>query len=151
MSDIRDHLESTFASTDTVLRGVNADDWAKPSICEEWTIRQLVEHLVGSCALTAAVLSAQESPGRPAYADTADDRLAAEFAQSGRVVLDALSNPAVLTQKVTVGLGPSPGQWLRGCVWSRPSCTAGTLPDQQVRTSPSVTTLRRRPCSSARA
>ncbi|MGC1208134.1 MAG: TIGR03086 family metal-binding protein, partial [Ornithinimicrobium sp.] len=109
MTDIRDHLESTMATTEGILRGVSTDDWTTASVCDDWTVRQLVEHLVGSCALTASVLSAQESPTRPEYGDVPDEELPARYAEAGRVVVDALSDPAVLTQTVTVGFGPVPG------------------------------------------
>ncbi|MGB3763776.1 MAG: TIGR03086 family metal-binding protein [Ornithinimicrobium sp.] len=109
MSDIQKQLESSLAATETVLRGVDTDDWAKPSVCDEWTVRQLVEHLVSSCAMTGSVLAAQDSPGRPDYADTPDEHLADEFARGGRVVLDAVADPETLTRTVTVGFGPVPG------------------------------------------
>ncbi|MGB3258421.1 MAG: TIGR03086 family metal-binding protein [Ornithinimicrobium sp.] len=109
MSDIREQLQSSLAATEAVLRAVDTDDWAKPSVCDEWTVRALVEHLVGSCAMTGAVLAAQDSPGRPDYTDTPDDELADEFARGGRVVLDAMADPETLTRTVTVGFGPVPG------------------------------------------
>ncbi|MGB3828545.1 MAG: TIGR03086 family metal-binding protein [Ornithinimicrobium sp.] len=109
MSNIREHLQTTLVSTERILGSVANDDWAQPSVCDDWTVRQLAEHLVGSCALTASVLSAQPSPGRPEYAETPNDQLATEYGHAGRVVLDALADPAVLTQTVIVGFGPVPG------------------------------------------
>jgi uncharacterized protein (TIGR03086 family) len=68
-----DHLscaDATLAVCQQVLRGVGQGDMAKPTPCTEFTVAQLVDHLVESLAGLAAmaggeVTRAQSGPGGP--------------------------------------------------------------------------------------
>lgn len=109
MTSIQDHLSACLATTTTVLDGIDSEQWRQPSTCDDWTVRQLVEHLVGGCALTAAVLAGQDATSRPEYADIPDDELAAALRGASDAIGEAVSTPGALEQIVRVGFGPVPG------------------------------------------
>ncbi|MEU9999085.1 TIGR03086 family metal-binding protein [Streptomyces sp. NPDC050848] len=46
MNAIHTHLTVCAAEAARVARGVTADQLAQPSVCAEWTVRELVNHLV---------------------------------------------------------------------------------------------------------
>ncbi|MEU6882320.1 TIGR03086 family metal-binding protein [Streptomyces sp. NPDC046712] len=46
MNDIHTHLTVCAAEAARVARGVTADQLGRPSVCADWTVRELVNHLV---------------------------------------------------------------------------------------------------------
>jgi len=109
VTPIQAHLASSLAATATVVDGIASEQWGQPSTCEEWTVRQLTEHLVGGCALTASVLAGQDSRARPEYADVPDAELAAALRPASAAITEAVSSPGALEKIVRVGFGPVPG------------------------------------------
>lgn len=47
MTPIHEHLHSSIAATATVVDGIGSEQWAASTTCDDWRVRQLVEHLVG--------------------------------------------------------------------------------------------------------
>ncbi len=109
MTDIHTHLANALGATGEIIGGVEATQWSAPSTCEEWTVRELVEHLVGGCALTAAVLSGQDALARPGYAETTEAELLQAYQRASTDVIETLQRPGALEQTVRVGFGPVPG------------------------------------------
>lgn len=109
MTSIQTHLQSSLAATAAVLDGVATEQWGTVSTCDDWTVRQLVEHLVGGCALTAAVLAGEDVKARPEYADVPDDQLAAALRAASVAITESLDSPGALEQIVRVGFGSVPG------------------------------------------
>ena len=62
-----------------VVAQVGDDDWAKPTTCEEFNVRQLVDHVMHWQAMGGGILGAGTEPGdpwdevRPALAAALDD------------------------------------------------------------------------------
>ena len=52
-----DEMEHAFAIALNVLRGVGADQWSAPSPCEGWTVRDVVNHMVGGAKIVSIELS----------------------------------------------------------------------------------------------
>ena len=48
--DVIAALEQTFIHTSGVVAGVRADQLDDPTPCAEWTVRQLLEHMIGVVA-----------------------------------------------------------------------------------------------------
>ncbi len=109
MNPIQEHLSLCLETTATVLDGVAAEQWSQQSTCDDWTVHQLVEHLVGGCALAAAVLAGQDTKARPEYADLPDNELASALRGASAAITKAVDSPGALEQIVRVGFGPVPG------------------------------------------
>jgi len=67
--------EATLAVCQLVLRGVAAADYHQPTVCTEFDVTQLAEHLIGS--VTSLGAAAGASAGAAAAASTVEARLAA--------------------------------------------------------------------------
>jgi uncharacterized protein (TIGR03086 family) len=57
VDDVVDQMERAFAIASSVLRGVRPDQWAAPSPCEGWTVRDVVNHMVGGSKMVSVCLS----------------------------------------------------------------------------------------------
>lgn len=109
MSDIQDDLAGALPVTAAAIAAVGDDQWSAASTCPDWTIRELVEHLVGGAALTASVLGGEAATGRPDLTGVDNADLPAAFTEAGGRVVTALADPDVLQRQVRVGMGPVPG------------------------------------------
>jgi uncharacterized protein (TIGR03086 family) len=110
-----------LTSLDTALDGaghlvgaVAADQWELPTPCSDWTVRQLVNHLVGGNRLFARVLRGEPLPppdqlGRRGSVDQLGDDAAAAFAGSADELRAALRGPEVMAGTYTVPAGTLPG------------------------------------------
>jgi uncharacterized protein (TIGR03086 family) len=110
-----------LTSLDTALDGaghlvgaVAAEQWELPTPCSDWTVRQLVNHLVGGNRLFARVLRGEALPppeqlGRRGSQDQLGDDPAAAFAGSADELRAALRGPEVLAGTYTVPAGTLPG------------------------------------------
>lgn len=93
---------------------VGASDWDKPTPCREWTVRQLVEHLVDEHRWIPPLIGGHdlqtaqqvvEGQADASAGDTADDWHAASTAS-----MQALADPDALERTVELSRGPTPVQ-----------------------------------------
>src|SRR3954470_15151680 len=103
-SAVRDQLARALAATDALVAGVRPDQWGAPTGCPGWTVRDLVEHLVGGTRHVAAVLAGQAPP--PAD-DLGTDPLGS-YRLAAEALLGAVSDPGVFEKVVTVPAGTVP-------------------------------------------
>jgi Mycothiol maleylpyruvate isomerase N-terminal domain len=59
--DVIDALDETFRHTQGVIAGVRAEQYGDKTPCTEWTVRDLLEHMIGVVAGLGA--AAAGSPG----------------------------------------------------------------------------------------
>ncbi|MGB3684330.1 MAG: TIGR03086 family metal-binding protein [Ornithinimicrobium sp.] len=109
MDHLRSDLQGAFPITGQLISSVAADRWQAPSTCDDWSLRQLGEHLVGGVALTALVLAGDEATARPDVSELSDEDLAPAFTEAGEKVIAVLADPEALQRIVRVGIGPVPG------------------------------------------
>ncbi|MGH9157264.1 MAG: TIGR03086 family metal-binding protein [Acidimicrobiales bacterium] len=107
--DIVESLEQTFTHAEAVIADVRPDQLGATTPCEEWTVRDLLEHMTGVVAGLGSA-AAGESP-QP-FVLGADP--AAQFASAAASALAAWRDPGVLERIVDGGAGPMPGQVLAG-------------------------------------
>ena len=101
-----------------VARGVQPGQLASPTPCAEWTVQDLLDHLVGGTAYLAAALGADPT-------DPPADATAADLAGGVAACLERLADPAALEHR---SLSPL------GFEWSGMEATAGTSMDVLVHT-----------------
>jgi uncharacterized protein (TIGR03086 family) len=97
-----------------LVSGVRADQWDLPTPCEQWSVRQLVNHVVGGNRLFTRVLSGRPLPpreqlGQRAHQDQLGDDPAAAFRTSADELLAAFRAPGVLEREHTVPAATLPG------------------------------------------
>jgi uncharacterized protein (TIGR03086 family) len=105
--DLVDALEQTFQHSHMVIGTVRADQFGDKTPCEEWAVRDLLEHMIGVVAGLGAAAA-----GTPAgdFALAADP--AAQFQDAASSALTAWRAPGVLDRVIDGGPGPMPGRAL---------------------------------------
>jgi uncharacterized protein (TIGR03086 family) len=109
-------LPLATAEFDRRLVAVADADWDRPTPCDNWTVRDLVAHVVAGNAMAAAVASGatgDEATEVFVSTDMGEDPIAA-FRESAQAQLDALSDPEVLDRTVHHPAMDMPGAQLVG-------------------------------------
>jgi len=107
--DVIESLDHTFGHTATVIAGVQPDQLDQPTPCSEWTVRDLLEHMVSVVEGMGAAASGQ---GRKPFELSSD--LTAQFDAAAAAAMAGWRTPGVLDKTVDGGPGPMPGRVLAG-------------------------------------
>ena len=107
-------LATALDGTGRLVAAVTEEQWDLPTPCSDWTVRQLVNHVVGGNRLFTRVLSGEPLPPRDQLgARAGEDQLgtdpAAAYAASAADLLSALRAPGVLARTYTVPAATLPG------------------------------------------
>jgi uncharacterized protein (TIGR03086 family) len=107
-------LETALDGAGALVATVSAEQWDLPTPCSDWTVRQLVNHLVGGNRLATRILRGEPMPpvdqlGRRGHEDQLGSDPAAAFATSAEELLEALRAPGVLESVHTLPAGTLPG------------------------------------------
>ena len=105
--DVIDSLEQAFNHAHMVIGGVSADQLGDKTPCDEWTVRDLLEHMIG---VVAGLGSA--AAGRPPTPFELATDPAAQFGEAAAGALKAWRTPGVLDRVIEAGPGPMPGRVL---------------------------------------
>lgn len=101
-------LTRAFASVGDLVSKVRTDQWSLPTPCTQWTVRQLVNHLVGMNRVFTAVLTDEAPPpGPPADQTEADP--AGAYRASAAALCAAFERPGVLERTFAGPLGAASG------------------------------------------
>jgi uncharacterized protein (TIGR03086 family) len=103
-----DQLAGALAGTAAVVDSVGADQWDLPTPCSEWTVREVVRHLVAGHYIFARAIEAQPASAEGTSA-VPDDRWPTAYRQSADVLLEAFATPGALERPVTIPFGSVPG------------------------------------------
>jgi uncharacterized protein (TIGR03086 family) len=98
-------LAQALHATDELVAGVQGDQWTAATGCPGWSVRDLLNHLVGGNEAVAAVLREEVPPD-------VDDHLGEDpmmaYRRSGEALLAAFAEPGVFDKVVTVPAGTVP-------------------------------------------
>jgi uncharacterized protein (TIGR03086 family) len=104
---VLDGIHRSVQMTGRIVAGIDATQWAAPTPCVEWVVRDVVNHVVGGMRIFAAELT-----GRSPEADHDSDWLGADpvaaYAAAAELDLAAWRDPAALAGTVTISLGTLP-------------------------------------------
>lgn len=138
-----DAAEEEYRRLDVLLRDLSAREWALPTDCEGWAVRDVVAHLVGaaeSCAslrelLRQARLGRRLAPDAATLVDAINalqvaeraqvpaDRLVADLATAGTCRLRTQRRVPAAVRRVPLPFGPPLGVrplgYLLGCIYTR--------------------------------
>jgi uncharacterized protein (TIGR03086 family) len=107
--DVITALDETFQHTQGVIDGVQVDQLDDKTPCTEWTVRDLLSHMI---AVVAGL--GDTAAGRPRADFELSDDPAAQFRLASAAALAAWQSPGVLDRVVDGGPGPMPGRVLAG-------------------------------------
>jgi uncharacterized protein (TIGR03086 family) len=107
--DVIDSLEQTFAHTSAVVADVRTEQHGDETPCTEWTVRELLEHMIGVVAALGTAAG-----GRAPVPFVLGDDPAAQFDEAAAAALAGWRTPGALDRVVDAGPGPMPGHVLAG-------------------------------------
>jgi uncharacterized protein (TIGR03086 family) len=102
-------LEQTFNHAQGVIDRVDKEHHDNPTPCSEWSVRDLLGHMIGVVAAIGS--AAAETPSGPF--ELSDDP-AGQFKETAAAALAAWRAPGALDKIVDAGAGPMPGHVLAG-------------------------------------
>jgi uncharacterized protein (TIGR03086 family) len=114
MSAPLDALATALDRTGDLLAGLRADEWSSPTPCTGWTVRDLVNHLVGgnrlfTDALRGVPLPPREVLGRRSGEDQLGGDPVATYRTGAQALLAAVRAPGALDSVLALPAGDLPG------------------------------------------
>lgn len=109
MKDTVDALEQAAAVTGRIVDAVGPADWDRPTPCTDWTVRDVVNHVVGGMRIYAAELTGTTAGGAHEDDWLGDDARAAYRGASAQVLAAWRSDGAEQrTVQLSFGAVPAP-------------------------------------------
>jgi uncharacterized protein (TIGR03086 family) len=109
MNDVIDQIDRAIAATAGIVNGITDDQWERPTPCDGWDARAVLNHTVGGMRIFAAELD-----GADVGADHDADWLGADpknaYAQAAADDRAAWRRPGALETTVHLSLGALPGR-----------------------------------------
>lgn len=102
------HLHCAWDAVGELIVGVHADQWSLPTPCADWTVRQLVDHLIGGNRVFKAILTDEPLPRRPS-ADHVEPDPAGAYRRSAAELQSVFEAPGVLDRDFMGPLGSATG------------------------------------------
>lgn len=107
-----EQLTRALSAVGDLIAGIGHDQWEAPTPCTDWTVHDLVNHLVGVNRVFAALLRDQVPP--ELRADHLGDDPAAAYRDTGAAVRAGFEAPGALERTYHGPLGAIPGSaWLQ--------------------------------------
>jgi uncharacterized protein (TIGR03086 family) len=109
-----DDLAAALAGTEQLVTRIGPDEWELPTPCAGWSVRNVVNHLVGGGLLFVRVLGGEPLPPREelvaaARTDRLGDDAVGAYRTSAAALVDAFRGEGVLDRMMTVPAGTFPG------------------------------------------
>lgn len=102
-----DDLHHALALGSQLVEHIAEAQWTDPTPCADWTVRGLLDHVVGMNLVFAALLAGQHPPARNDEVLGADP--SAAYARSAQQLHDAFAVPGVLERSFQGPLGSASG------------------------------------------
>jgi uncharacterized protein (TIGR03086 family) len=107
-------LEKSFAVARQALAGVTPDQLDQPTPCASWTVRDLVNHVVGGSYWFAASMDAGKSPDDEGETDLSEGDIVARYDEGTRQAVAAFGAPGAMEKPVQLPFGQFPGEAFMG-------------------------------------
>src|SRR5438067_13078999 len=103
--ELVDALDRSFDHAHTVIAGVRPDQYSDPTPCEEWTVRDLLGHVVGVVTVMGVAASGADPSLRPNDIELSDDP-AAQFRTAADTALAGWRRPGAMDRIINAVVGP---------------------------------------------
>jgi uncharacterized protein (TIGR03086 family) len=101
MSEDADRYARVSSGFTERLQGVGPDQWTRPTPCEEWTVRDLVVHVIDTQRRVLGMLGGQVTPADP------DGDVLAQWSEASAALLAAVRDPSRAETEVQAFGGPA--------------------------------------------
>jgi uncharacterized protein (TIGR03086 family) len=105
---LAEQLGRASAAVADLISNIRPDQWSAPTPCTDWTVRQVVNHLIGMNRVFTALLAGQLPPPRPS-ADHVEADPACAYRDSAAALQAAFGRPGVLERTYHGPLGTATG------------------------------------------
>jgi uncharacterized protein (TIGR03086 family) len=114
--DLPELHDDALASTRHYIDGIGADQWQQQSVCDEWTVRELVNHIVTGNYWAAELAAGKtiEAVGDRLDGDVLGDDPLSEYDASSGAASAAFHVPGAMEAPCAVSYGPVPGEVYAG-------------------------------------
>ncbi|HEX4213275.1 MAG TPA: TIGR03086 family metal-binding protein [Candidatus Dormibacteraeota bacterium] len=94
----------------SIVDGIDEDDWARPTPCTEWTVRDLLNHLVSGQRRLGRMARGEQPPASGTDVLGADPKGA--FRDATAEVEALAATPGMLEKRLVTPLGEQPGSFV---------------------------------------
>lgn len=101
-------LGRAFEAVGVLVSNVGADQWSAATVCADWNVRRLVDHLIGMNRVFTALLADAPVPRTPAGDRLEEDPVTA-FRETSAALMRAFGQPGVLARQYIGPLGTASG------------------------------------------
>ncbi|MFN2594489.1 MAG: TIGR03086 family metal-binding protein [Actinomycetota bacterium] len=101
--------ERALKTTGEIVAGTKPEQLDDPTPCNEWTVRELLNHMIGGCVTWAMGAAGEAGDISPSVDRIGDDHVKA-YEEASRNVLDAFSSSGAMEKNFTMPWGESPGK-----------------------------------------
>lgn len=101
-------LGRAFEAVGILISNVSTDQWSAATPCADWSVRRLVEHLIGMNRVFTALLGDAPVP-RAAAADQVEQDPVTAYRETSAALLLAFGQPGALDRQYTGPLGTASG------------------------------------------
>lgn len=102
-----EQLEVAARVAGEVIETLSDHDWELPTPCENWNVRDIIQHLIAGNEIFAAALLGGPGTLKQTTKDSGD--LFTQYQRSVQELLQAFSQPGALERTVSVPFGAIPG------------------------------------------
>lgn len=112
--DVDAILERGLDCTGRVVAGVRPEQYGNSTPCAEWTVRDLLNHVIGGNHFFAAAAAGNTPDIGGETPDLIGDDPATAYAQSAKTALEAWRRPGVAESTIKLPFGEMPGSFAMG-------------------------------------
>jgi uncharacterized protein (TIGR03086 family) len=102
-------LRCACESTGTLIGNVRRDALHAATPCREWTVADLINHIVGATQFFGDLAEQGRSPEDEEWPAYTDGDYVTSFSDQARRLLDAFATPGAMDRIMDLPTGPSPG------------------------------------------
>jgi len=102
-------LQQAFASTGGVLAHLSPDQLDRPTPCASWTVRELVNHIVGGTTFFAITAETGAAPVRGTGPDYTAGDVVGAFDEGARRAVEAFAPEGAMEKTMKLPFGEFPG------------------------------------------
>jgi uncharacterized protein (TIGR03086 family) len=116
MDALPDLHDRALAHTRRYVEAIKADQWHDPTPCDDWDVRQVLNHIVEGNLWVGALMGGRtiEEVGDELEGDQLGDDPTSAYARSADAASRGFQAPGAMAQPVPVSYGPVPGEVYAG-------------------------------------
>jgi uncharacterized protein (TIGR03086 family) len=111
-AELADAHARALDATGAIVDGVSAEQWSRPTPCDGWNVRELLNHIIAGNLWVAPLVDGQtiDQVGDRFDGDVVGDDPAAAYRRSATPAAAAFAAPGALDRPVAVSYGPVPAR-----------------------------------------